>query len=442
MRWHFVLALAARTSKHRLRAEAQGYDYTQHGEDWIGGTCSSRERQSPIDFSSELFHEPPTGTIFFNYQPVSSSFEIANTGNSLFADFAGLGYGGLSYDSHWYNLFNINIHAESEHTFSGVHKPLELHMVHKRFDSAALIVVAVMIDALPPIGPRNATPVVDPGEQFFNPTLAFLTRQPPVINQRVVSMASDLNQLDLNDFVEGGTFFSYFGSLTAPPCSETVTWFVRREPIMASTNQYLLLHDALYESTAGFGNARTTMPVNGRTISVAAAKREKPPPEQPIPGIPLGPNPRADRQQQASEWSREALEVATGATNYVKSLDERLRAAAYAHVMHLAPDLTATTPMPIIPELSPADIKKAMAHVAQSIADSATDAVAEAKAQIARESRDIGAAEVDGAMKIISAMTAAPPPQANGTNATAFLQVRVEDRRLLSRARFRHSTKL
>merc|ERR1719424_742366 len=106
--------------------------------------------------------------------------------------------------------------------------------------------------------------------------------------------------------------------------------------------------------------------------------------------------------------------------------------------MHLAPDLTATTPMPQIAELSPADIKKAMAHVAQSIADSATDAVAEAKAEIARQSRQAGAAEVDGAMQIISAMTAAPPlPIANGTNATAFLQLRVDARRLLSRPRLR-----
>jgi carbonic anhydrase len=397
MRWHFVLALAARTTQRRLRAgNAISYDYTRHGEDWNAGTCSSRERQSPIDFSSELFHAPPTGELFFNYQLVSAGFEIANTGNTFFADFAGLGYGGLTYDNAWHNLFNINIHAESEHTFSGVHKPLELHMVHKRFDTAALVIVAVLVDALPPIGPRNASVVVDPGEQFFNPTLAFFTRQtPPVINQRVVSPASDLNQLDLHNLVDGGTFFSYFGSLTAPPCSETVTWFVRREPIMVSTNQYLLLRDTLYESTADFGNYRATMPVNGRTISVSAAKREKPPPERPLPGIPLGPNPRADRQQQSMEWSREALEVSTGATRYVKSLEERLRRAAYAHVLHVAPDLTATTPMPVFPEVSPADLKKALAGVAQSLADSATDAVSAAKAQIANEARAAGAVEVD-----------------------------------------------
>ena len=45
------------------------------------------------------------------------------------ADFSGLGYGGVTYENSWYNLLNVNLHAESEHTFSGVHKPMELHMV-------------------------------------------------------------------------------------------------------------------------------------------------------------------------------------------------------------------------------------------------------------------------------------------------------------------------
>ena len=37
--------------------------------------------------------------------------------------------------------------------------------------------------------------------------------------------------------VQGGTFLEYAGSLTAPPCSEIVTWFVRRDPLMASDDQ-------------------------------------------------------------------------------------------------------------------------------------------------------------------------------------------------------------
>ena len=68
--------------------------------------------------------------------------------------------------------------------------------------------------------------------------------------------------------------------------------------------------------------------------------REEPPPEPPVPSIPIGPNPRTDREFRAMKWAKDALEVATGATNYIRDLDQRLRKAALAHARALAPDLT------------------------------------------------------------------------------------------------------
>ena len=52
--WHYVLALAAARTTSRLRAGAGdlAFDYSHHGEDWVQGSCASRERQSPIDFTS------------------------------------------------------------------------------------------------------------------------------------------------------------------------------------------------------------------------------------------------------------------------------------------------------------------------------------------------------------------------------------------------------
>ena len=40
----------------------------------------------------------------------------------------------------------------------------------------------------------------------------------------------------------------------------------------------------------------------------------EPPPEPPVPSIPIGPNPRTDREFRAMKWAKDALEVATGAT--------------------------------------------------------------------------------------------------------------------------------
>merc|ERR1719478_1497376 len=217
----------------------------------------------------------------------------------------------------------------------------------------------------------------------------FTAQTPPVINQRVVSMASELNQLDLNKFLEGGVFFEYAGSLTAPPCAEIVTWFVRRDMLKASTGQYRLLHDALFEMTADFGNFRATMPINGRPIAVRNGVREEPPPTPPVPSIPIGPNPRTDREFRAMKWAKDALTVATSATDYIKDLDQRLRKAALAHARDLtdmvqpaAPPTASPTGMPGGMPGGPSamDIEKTAAHMAQSINEAASSAIAEAKA--------------------------------------------------------------
>jgi carbonic anhydrase len=149
--WLFaLLAESVPAASTRLRSSVAvgaggfAFDYSKHGVDWIQGVCGSRERQSPINFN--IFQVPePTAKLQYRYGMVKSSFELMNNGHSLSADFSGLGYGGMVYEENWYNLMNLNIHALSEHTFKGVHYPLELHLVHKKYDSDDLLIVAVPV---------------------------------------------------------------------------------------------------------------------------------------------------------------------------------------------------------------------------------------------------------------------------------------------------------
>merc|ERR1719456_980384 len=95
---------------------------------------------------------------------VKQGFDIMNNGHALTANLAGQGYGGVTYDNAFYQLMNINLHAQSEHTFRGLHKPVELHMVHKKSDSDALLVVAVPLDAAtsPVFLQQNTSQPVEP----------------------------------------------------------------------------------------------------------------------------------------------------------------------------------------------------------------------------------------------------------------------------------------
>mmetsp|Transcript_71539 Transcript_71539/g.205237 ORF Transcript_71539/g.205237 Transcript_71539/m.205237 type:complete len:638 (-) Transcript_71539:68-1981(-) len=82
----------------------------------------------------------------------------------------------------------------------------------------------------------------------------------------------------LPSMIEGGTFFAYEGSLTAPPCTEAVTWLVRREPMTFSRTQYNMLYDRIMEASSDQGNYRAVMPLMGRTIAVASGVAGLPPP--------------------------------------------------------------------------------------------------------------------------------------------------------------------
>merc|ERR1719240_2330472 len=108
---------------------------------------------------------------------------------------------------------------------------------------------------------------------------------------------------------------------------------------MASDKQVHYLHSAIYKTTAGFGNYREVMPLNGRVVAVRQAVQEDPPPKAPEMSIPLGPNPRTDREFRAMKWAKDALKMAKSATDYIKDLDFRLRSAAKAHAEALAPQL-------------------------------------------------------------------------------------------------------
>ena len=55
-------------------------------------------------------------------------------------------------------------------------------------------------------------------------------------------------------------YYTFEGSLTTPPCSEHVRWFVLKMPVQASAGQ-IVQFAARYPD-----NARPTQPLNGRTL--------------------------------------------------------------------------------------------------------------------------------------------------------------------------------
>jgi len=125
------------------------YSYLNHGQDWVQGSCASRERQSPVNFDDMSFPVSDHRGFYYNYQVIEKPIKIVNDGLLLLADFVNRGDGGITFQNAWYNLASIEVHAISEHTFLSNHTPLELHIVHERdeseYDGPPYVILAIPI---------------------------------------------------------------------------------------------------------------------------------------------------------------------------------------------------------------------------------------------------------------------------------------------------------
>ncbi len=140
-----------------------------------------------------------------------------------------------------YELRQYHFHSPSEHTVNGRHYPMEMHLVHES-KAAKLAVIGVLIEE----GQHN---------KAFD---AVWSNLPKTVGQEV--HLEDV-QVDIDEMLpKNNSTYRYSGSLTTPPCSEGVSWFVYVEPIQLSSDQIQAFREIFH------GNNRPTQPLNDRTI--------------------------------------------------------------------------------------------------------------------------------------------------------------------------------
>lgn len=131
----------------------------------------------------------------------------------------------LSYDNQTLFLKGWHIHAPADHSVQGAYTKAELHLVHADSTGKERAVVALRID------PGNRASAFF-GQFVTNtnssiPGFNSTQRNPQTLNImraiQEVSMYSD--------------FWTYMGSLTSPPCTEGIRWFVSRTVLYVSHEQ-------------------------------------------------------------------------------------------------------------------------------------------------------------------------------------------------------------
>ncbi len=173
--------------------------------------CASGARQSPIDIDSQSRPLEETGPKLDYHSPL---LVTRDTGHTL--QIEGASGNTMTLDGTPYTLSQVHLHVPSEHAIDGKRAAMEIHLVHTT-PEGKLAVLAVLVE-----------------EGHDNLALSRLLSRLP---QRGLSetLTSGLSANLLLPREHAG--WQYSGSLTTPPCSEPVTWFVMKSPIEASRSQ-------------------------------------------------------------------------------------------------------------------------------------------------------------------------------------------------------------
>jgi carbonic anhydrase len=218
-----------------------GYSGATGPEHWASedpsfATCGSGKHQSPIDIEHAVV--APLPPIQFAYQPIPMT--ITDTGHSFQVN-APAGSGGITVGGARYELVQFHFHRPSEEEIHGHRQAMVAHLVHRNANGE-LAVVAVLIRK----GASNA--FLGSVFQHFPP-------------QGTAEASVPGAMLNLGEFLpQQRGYYTFDGSLTTPPCTEHVRWFVLKSPVQASAEQ-------LQQFAARYPHdARPVQSLNDRTV--------------------------------------------------------------------------------------------------------------------------------------------------------------------------------
>jgi len=198
-------------------------------------TCTTGKNQSPINLTNMIEGELPSLDVKYK----KGGNEILNNGHTIQVNY--LPGNTITVGERTFELKQFHFHSPSENTIEGELFPLEAHLVHA--DAAGnLAVVAVMFR-----------------EGVENAELEKVWQRIPEKEgvSVVLSSAADANNILPKDH----DYYRFNGSLTTPPCSEGVNWFVMKTPVTASKQQI-----AKFEHVMHHANNRPVQPINAREV--------------------------------------------------------------------------------------------------------------------------------------------------------------------------------
>jgi carbonic anhydrase len=255
--WMFVLlvvaaALAPQSSQAQwnTRWEYEGARGPEHWSelDPAYAPCNAGKEQSPIDIQNAEKADLPA----LRFDSTSSSLKyLVNNGYTIrvnYHDAPGAGNSLLVGDKR-YQLTQFHFHRPSEEYIHGKPYDMVVHLMYQASDGK-VAGVAVLLKA----GAAN-TAIQKIWEHM---PLTESKVLPDFSHEEQEVAGVEINPADL--LPRDTAYYMYMGSVTAPPCTEGVTWYVLKTPVELSGKQIkafakLFPHDV-----------RPVQPLNGRVV--------------------------------------------------------------------------------------------------------------------------------------------------------------------------------
>ena len=207
------------------------------GLDKTFGSCKTGEAQSPIDIPDADVRKGDLSPLLFNYKP--SPLRIVDNGHTIQVNYAPGSF--VTVAGKQYQLVRFDFHKPSEEKVNGKDHEMAAHLVHEDKDGK-LAIVAIFLDP----GKENAL------------IKTLWSNLPQTKDKESVVEAVKINALELLPQDKG--YYMFPGSLTMPPCTENVTWYVLKTPVQVSADE-IARFAKLYPM-----NARPVQPLNGRDL--------------------------------------------------------------------------------------------------------------------------------------------------------------------------------
>ncbi len=196
--------------------------------------CKNGMAQSPIDITDARQENLPS--IKFHYASGGNPAAV-NNGRTIKVSVPQGRY--IVIGGQQFNLLRFNFHAPSENTVEGKTFDMEAHFVHANA-GGKLAIVAVLFE-----------------EGAANPALNKIWKKLPMH----AGTKAGFHTVDVAPLLpKDKSYYHFMGSLTTPPCTEGVRWYVLKTPVSVGKKQLKKFHE-IYN-----GNVRPAQPLNGREI--------------------------------------------------------------------------------------------------------------------------------------------------------------------------------